>query len=81
VANFKGDQQMSNAPTGIKSHDDAVVKAEGVRQTAVAAASSQSAVKTAEVTYYRAVVKSALANGVSPSASMQALHELGVTGQ
>jgi hypothetical protein len=72
---------MSVGNSGVRAHDQAQNATEGVRQTAVAAASSQSAVKTAEITFHRAVVKSALANGVSPSASMQALHELGVTGQ
>ena len=70
---------MSNAPTGIKGHDDIVAKAEGVRQS-VAAGSSQATYISADVVFHRAVVKSALANGVSPAASMQALKSLGVTG-
>jgi hypothetical protein len=72
---------MSNAATGIKAHDDAVLRAENARQAATAIASTQAAVISADVTYHRAVVKSALANGVSPSASMLALKGLGVTGQ
>jgi hypothetical protein len=72
---------MSNAATGIKSHDDAVLRAENTRQAVTAAASTQAAVISADVTFHRAVVKSALANGVSPAASMSALKHLGVTGQ
>jgi hypothetical protein len=71
---------MSNANTGIKSHDDAVVAAEGARQLAIVGA-SQSAAVAADVLFHRAVVKSALKNNVSTSASMAALKELGVTGQ
>jgi hypothetical protein len=72
---------MSNSSTGIKAHDDAILRAENARQTATAAASTQAAVISADVTFHRAVVKSALANGVSPAASMLALKGLGVTGQ
>jgi hypothetical protein len=74
----KGVSDMSN--TGVKVHDDAVLRAENTRQTAVAAASTQAAVITAEISCHRAIVKSALANGVSTSASMSALRELGQTG-
>jgi len=72
---------MSNASTGIKAHDDAVLRAENARQFSTAAATTQAAVISADVTYHRAIVKSALANGVSPAASMLALRGLGVTGQ
>lgn len=68
-----------NALSGNKSHDDTVAKAEGVRQS-VAVGSSQATYISADVVFHRAVVKSALANGVSPSASMAALRELGTTG-
>jgi hypothetical protein len=71
---------MSNAPSGIKGHDDAVLRAENVRQS-VPAGSSQATYISADVVFHRAVVKSALANGVSPAASMQVLKSLGVTGQ
>ena len=72
---------MSNAITGVKVHDDAVLRAENARQVSTAAASTQAAVISADVTYHRAVVKSALANGISPAASMLALRHLGFTGQ
>jgi hypothetical protein len=72
----------SNSTNGLsRAYDSAVIAAEGVRQTAVAAASSQAAVINAEITFYRAVVKAAIANGVSPSGAMVALRGLGVTGQ
>jgi hypothetical protein len=51
-----------------KTHRDAIAAAEGVRQVAVAAATTQSAVRAAEITYARACLKSALANGI-PDAS------------
>lgn len=70
---------MSNSLTGNKAHDDTVAKAEGVRQS-VAVGSSQATYISADVTFYRAVAKSALANGVSPSAAMSALKALGQTG-
>jgi hypothetical protein len=72
---------MSNAATGIKVHDDGVLRAENTRQVSTAAATTQAAVISADVVFHRAVVKSALANGVSPAASMQALKHLGVSGQ
>jgi hypothetical protein len=71
---------MSNAATGIKAHDDAVARAENARQVSSAAATTQAAVTSSDVIFHRAVVRSAVANGVSPAASMQALKELGVTG-
>ncbi len=71
-----------NGITGIKVHDDAVARAENTRQVAIAAASTRAAVVSADTAFHRAVVQSAIKNGVSPSASMAALHDLcGVTGQ
>jgi hypothetical protein len=73
---------MSNSLTGVKAHDDVVVAAEATRQTAVAAATTQAAVNTATTVFHRAVAASAIKNGLSPAASMTALHDLcGVTGQ
>jgi hypothetical protein len=71
---------MSNSLSGIKGHDDTVLRAENARQVVAVAGATQAAVMSADVTFHRAVVKSALANGVSPAASMQALKELGQTG-
>jgi hypothetical protein len=72
---------MSNAITGVKVHDDLVLRAENTRQSSTAAATTQAAVISADVIFHRAVVKSALANGISPAASMLALKHLGVSGQ
>ena len=73
---------MSCSQTSVKSHDDSVAKAEGVRQTAVAAASTQAAVTAAEITFYRSVLNSQRSNlnGAGQEATMQALRALGVTG-
>jgi hypothetical protein len=73
---------MSSSTTnGInRAYDSAALAAEGVRQVAVVGA-SQATVISAEITYYRALVKAALANGVSPAGAMVALRGLGVTGQ
>jgi hypothetical protein len=74
---------MSSSTTNglSRGYDTAAIAAEGVRQTAVAAASSQTVVMAAEITYYRTLVKAAIANGVSPAGAMVALKGLGVTGQ
>jgi hypothetical protein len=71
---------MSNAPTGIKAHDDVVNAAEAARQSLITPTTPQATVISADVAFYRSVVRSALKNGVSPSAAMQALKGLGVTG-
>jgi hypothetical protein len=63
-----------------RAYDSAVLAAELTRSNAIVGA-SQAAVNTATIVYYRALVKAALANGVSPSSAMQALKELGVSGQ
>jgi hypothetical protein len=52
--------------------------AEGVRQTAVAAAANQAAATSAELTYFRACYKAAIANNISPSIFSNALKSLGV---
>jgi hypothetical protein len=71
---------MSISKSGNKSHDDTANAAEGVRQIAVAAAASQSAARTAEIAYYRALKTSALANGVGIEPIVAALRELGTSG-
>jgi hypothetical protein len=71
----------SVSQSGKAAHDATVNQAELARQNAVAAAgSNQTTVRSAEVQFYKTVTASALANGVSPSAAMQALRELGQTG-
>ena len=71
--------------TGIKAHDDTCIAAEMNRQTAVAAAIAavgvvQSAVKSAEIAFYRGVVASCLANGLPFGNFTQALRDLGTGG-
>jgi hypothetical protein len=73
---------MSSYKTGIKAHDDACNAAEGVRQTAVMAATNQAAATAAEITFYQTVAKSCRnnANYSGVGVAMQALRALGVTG-
>jgi hypothetical protein len=59
-----------------KTHRDAVVAAEGARQVAVAAASTQSAVRSAELVYARAGLKSALANSCDTASWVWLLQSL-----
>jgi hypothetical protein len=53
--------------------------AEGVRQSAVSAATTQAAVTAAEIIYFKAC-KAAAANGLSVSVFEDALRTLGQTG-
>ena len=71
---------MSISKSGNKSHDDAVNAAEGTRQVAVAAASTQAAVNTAEITFYRTALASAKANGCGIEPFVAALRSLGTGG-
>jgi hypothetical protein len=66
--------------TGVKAHDDAVLAAEGVRQTALAIATTQAAATSAAITFFRACVTSAVANGVGTEQFRAALRELGTGG-
>jgi hypothetical protein len=68
---------MSISLSSNLTHNAAVAAAEGIRQTAVAAASTQAAVRSAEVTFHTTCRTSALANGVSPSVHIYALRSLG----
>jgi hypothetical protein len=71
---------MSVTKTGIRAHDDTCAKAEAARQVSVAGASSQAAVRSAEISFYQTVKASALSNSVSPSVFTDALRSLGQTG-
>jgi hypothetical protein len=66
--------------TGVKAHDDAVALAEGVRQVTCAPGASAATIKSAEITFYRAVVSSCRANnnGSGIEQPLVALRELGV---
>jgi hypothetical protein len=65
--------------TGNVTHDSTVATAESVRQSAVAAATTQAAAHLADVAYHTAVVASGLLNGVSVEASRTALRSLTTT--
>jgi hypothetical protein len=63
-------------------HNANCAAAELARQVAVSAAMGvRASINLAEITFYRAVVRSALSNGCEASAAMGALRALGVTGQ
>ena len=70
---------MSTSNTGNKTHDDTVRVAEGTRQSATTGA-SQAASATAEITFYRTCLASALANNCSPVPFIRALQTLGTGG-
>jgi hypothetical protein len=73
---------MSCSQTGNKTHDTAVANAEGVRQVAVANATTQAAVTAAEVSFYRSVLASCKSNlgGSGSEAAISALKALGTSG-
>ena len=65
-------------PTGNATHDAAVIAAEVVRQASVnAAGASQSTVNAAQVTFYKAVISSAVNNSVDIGPFIHALRNLG----
>ena len=73
---------MSCSQSDNKTHNAAVANAEGVRQAAVAAASTQAAVTAAEITFYRSVLASCKSNlgGAGQEAAISALKALGTSG-
>jgi hypothetical protein len=71
---------MSISKSGNRSHDDLVNSLEGTRQIAVAAATTQAAVNSAEITFYRAALASAMANGIGIEPIVAALKQLGTCG-
>ena len=71
---------MSISHSENANHRAALQAAEMTRQSAVAAAGSQAAVKAAEITFYRTARASAIANGLSPTPFTYALLELGTGG-
>jgi hypothetical protein len=75
-----GDGVDNENSTAVRAHRATVQAAEGARQIAVAAASTQAAANAAHVTFYRAARASALANGVQPNVYVTALRELGTGG-
>lgn len=72
---------MSVFKTGIKAHDDNCATAEMNRQVSVAGAGGSAAiVKAAEITFYRSVVASCLANNLPFGNFTRALQDLGTGG-
>lgn len=70
---------MSQQATGNVTFDTEVVRVEGVRQSAIRAASvSQATVVTAEIAYYRAVLAAAKTLGTNQAEALHALWNLGV---
>ena len=70
---------MSIPYSNNRTHDGTLYAAELARQNAVAAATTQAALRTADINYHRAALASCLAQGIGPGVNMQALKELGVT--
>ncbi len=71
---------MSFTKTENAVHNTALTVAEGVRQAALAAATTMAAARTADIVFHRAGLTSALANGIQPHPWMNALRELGTGG-
>jgi hypothetical protein len=64
--------------TGNQNHDAACVAAEGTRQAATAAASSQASANAADVAFHRSIIASARLNGLPiPEPSINAPRSLG----
>jgi len=62
------------------THRANIANAERVRQGSITAASTQTAINTAELLFYRTVLASALANNCDASTFTTALWALGVRG-
>jgi hypothetical protein len=70
---------MSTSQTGNLAQDTAVNAAESARQVAVASASGSAATaRSAEITFYRACLASAIANKCGTEQFIAALRALGV---
>jgi hypothetical protein len=59
-----------------QTHKTTIAVAEGVKQSAIMAATTQSAANAAETVFLRACLASALANNVSPSTYLYGLRQL-----
>jgi hypothetical protein len=72
---------MPKPQTGNITHDQTVLRAEGIRQAAVAAAAiagSQANARAADIACYQTAVASAKANNCGITTFLNALRELGV---
>jgi hypothetical protein len=70
---------MSGYTGDNQPHKSAVQVLEATRQVAVASASTQAAVNTAEVNFYKGCLTSAKANNVPYEVYVSALRNLGIT--
>ena len=71
-------RRAAMAQSTMSLHLDAVRAAQGDRQNAMAVPGlTQAAAKAADIAYFQAVVASAMANSISPSAALDALRSLG----
>jgi len=61
-------------------HRAALLAAEQVRQAAAVPGATQSALRNADIAFYRSALASAVANGLSPAQFEFALRELGTGG-
>jgi hypothetical protein len=68
---------MPATKTGNKAFDDQALLLETQRQSVAVPGVSQANIMSAEITYFRGMIKNALATGVSPSNFTQALKSLG----
>jgi hypothetical protein len=71
---------MSTYRTGVTAFDSTANVSEGVRQAAVAVATTQAAARSADILHYRNLLASAKANGIQPGQFIFALLELGTGG-
>jgi hypothetical protein len=70
---------MSLSKTGKSSHDLTVSAADATMQTAVAVATTQAQASAACLVYWRAVLASAIANGLDQGPFIFAIQSLGKT--
>jgi hypothetical protein len=70
---------MSLSKTGKTTHDNTVSAADSTLQTAVAVATTQAQVSAACLVYYRAVLASAITNGLDQGPFIFAIQNLGKT--
>ena len=66
--------------SGNASFDSAMTTAEGVRQQAVAVATTQAQIVTAQIVFYRAAVSNGVANSLDVGPFQRALMDLGTGG-
>jgi hypothetical protein len=81
---------MGEIPTGVAAFDAVAARAEQARQSSQAAASAnaagrqgpeppitlQASIRASDIAYYKALLASAVQNGLSTSAAISALREL-----